>query len=167
MHEIADAIRDFWGGLGDGRGYVVGATVTFLGVALNIVALRMLEGFRVKANLKSAEAAWARERGARLEEIRRDAYSDVVSACESRAFLDGYPEEDQTRIIERWRGARARVRFVTDERALIEAADRLVDAAPNRDKDRKEFKSARTEFVKLCRVELGRADLELRSNPAT
>jgi hypothetical protein len=173
------AMEDFWNGLGDARGYVVGAAVTFLGVLINVLALWGLEAFRLRKQKAQTDLAWTRhqeqaqdtwdrERSARLEELRRETYTEIVAACEARAFLVAVPKDQQPEVLSRWRGSRATVRFVSDSRDLINAADALVDAAGGADVSknqatRQAFIDARTEFVSQSRAELGRASLNIRT----
>lgn len=163
------SMHEFWNGLGDARGYVLGAVVTIFGVLLNVLALLWLERFRAKAQVKQAQQAWDREREARLEELRRQTYTQVVEICETRAFLANLPEDEQPKAITDWRGTRARVRFVTDDRRVIEAGDQLITRSVTFEEDRGKWASARSEFVRLCREELGLAELNIetakKSNP--
>ena len=54
LSDFGNGIQDFWGGLGGARGYVVGAAVTFVGVLVNIRAIR-------KSDKKKAEQQTTRE----------------------------------------------------------------------------------------------------------
>lgn len=173
-------MNDFWEGLGDARGFVVGAAVTFLGVLINVIALWGLEAYRARKLKEQADAAWGRqreqeqaawdrERAARLEELRRDTYLGVLEACEARAFLDETPEANDALVFTRWRASAGTVRFVTDDRVLIDAADNLVYSAGHQSEDAEKataFRKARTRFVILSRAELGRLALDIRTDRA-
>lgn len=145
-----------------------------MGVLINVLALWGLEAYRTRKQKaqtdedwerqkEQAREAWERERAARLEELRRETYTEVVAACESRAFLETTPDDQQPEVVSRWRSARAMVRFVTDDRALIEAADALIDASVDRKRNPAGFTDTRTAFVAVCRSELGRAALDIKS----
>lgn len=163
MDAPIDAVASFWNGLGAARGYVVGAIVTILGVLINVRALRQLENVRSAGQQTREQEAWDREREARLQEVRRETYAKALSACETRAFIKSHPQEERSNIRKEWRSVRGIVRLVTDDPALIEAADRMVSGAGTYSDDSEAFLSARTEFVRICRAELGRADINIKT----
>lgn len=177
----------FFDSLGDSKGYVIGAGVTAVALIINTLVLFAIEAYRSRktddasekewtrqqAAVKEAwarqqsavEEAWNHERDERFVELRRETFADVVSSCERRWHWADVPEIEREGVITSWYGARGKVRFVTDRRDVIEAADRMSNAAGAGDAD--EFRVARTEFVRLSREELGLAAIPMETKLET